>query len=269
MPIGRAPSAASITELRARIDELQRELDVAHLEAGLDPLTGLANRRSFDRAVARAESQADREGSDLGVIALDIDGLKVINDRDGHDAGDGVLLAVAAVLHRFSRAHDLAARLGGDEFAILAHTDTSGLTTAAARLRRLLNEAGITASIGWAMRDGGSSVHAALAVADRQVRLTKCAPRPEDAAARALEAGRAAASTREVLAQATGMVMHWQRCSAEQARLVIASHAHRERLPVTTVCSLLVAAASGARLSDDEHARAHTLIDAVRRTARA
>jgi diguanylate cyclase (GGDEF)-like protein len=98
--------------------------------AGTDPLTGLANRREFERLLGMR--QLDR----FAVLAIDVDGLKAINDAYGHDAGDAALRAVAMALRLGVREQDTVARTGGDEFAVLmAGADLEEATAVAERLR--------------------------------------------------------------------------------------------------------------------------------------
>src|SRR5205085_2016724 len=80
-------------------------------------LTGLANRRAYNAAVARFESAA--EGPKVSVLLIDVDHFKAVNDTFGHGAGDEVLRRIGAILRRVTRATDVAARLGGDEFVVL------------------------------------------------------------------------------------------------------------------------------------------------------
>ena len=87
--------------------------------AATDVLTGLANRRHFHEALEQAVSFARRHHSTLAVVSLDLDGLKAVNDTDGHEAGDQVLTGFASLLAAQCRAEDLPARLGGDEFSVL------------------------------------------------------------------------------------------------------------------------------------------------------
>ena len=89
-----------------------------------DPLTGLANRRRLRGAFSDELARVARYGTPLALLLVDLDHLKEINDRRGHDSGDRALQLVAESLGRTSRATDLAARYGGDEFAVLA-VDTS------------------------------------------------------------------------------------------------------------------------------------------------
>ena len=88
-------------------------------KTALDPLTGLANRTQFNRRLERAERMimgTDKAGA---VMLLDLDGLKTVNDKCGHDCGDFVLREVAARLKRTARGADVIARFGGDTFTIL------------------------------------------------------------------------------------------------------------------------------------------------------
>ena len=84
-----------------------------------DPLTGLANRTSLGPSLEQAVQRARRRNSKLALVFLDLDGFKQINDVHGHDAGDAVLIEVAARLRKHLRSSDLIARLGGDEFLVV------------------------------------------------------------------------------------------------------------------------------------------------------
>ena len=87
--------------------------------ASTDALTGLSNRRSWDDQLTRAIAHAERTHETLSVALCDVDGLKELNDRQGHAAGDALLRAIAESWRADARAADLIARIGGDEFAIL------------------------------------------------------------------------------------------------------------------------------------------------------
>jgi diguanylate cyclase (GGDEF)-like protein len=104
-------------EFGSRLSTLETQLDTTRREAALDPLTNVANRRTFERT-CREWLGPNRPGFVLAMI--DVDDFKTINDRNGHAIGDRVLVAVAESLVRSLRSDDVVARLGGDEFAILA-----------------------------------------------------------------------------------------------------------------------------------------------------
>ena len=103
-------------------DHLRRELAPLVLR---DPLTGCLNRRGFEQELARATARASRHGTDLALLAVDIDHFKRTNDGYGHLVGDLVLRDVGAILRHAARAGDVVARLGGDEF-VLTLPDTDG-----------------------------------------------------------------------------------------------------------------------------------------------
>jgi diguanylate cyclase (GGDEF)-like protein len=94
-------------------------LETMSEHAQTDALTGLANRRSWDDQLIRAIAHAERTQETLSVVVCDVDGLKELNDRKGHAAGDELLRQVAQRWGADARAADLIARIGGDEFAIL------------------------------------------------------------------------------------------------------------------------------------------------------
>ena len=112
------------------------EAELAH-QARSDALTGLANRLNFREATARALARIERHNGMTGVLFLDLDGFKAVNDRFGHAAGDAVLLQVAERLRRVIRREDLVARLGGDEFAVLL-AELRDVGEAEATARRIL-----------------------------------------------------------------------------------------------------------------------------------
>jgi diguanylate cyclase (GGDEF)-like protein len=105
--------------------------------ANIDGLTGLINRRYFDRLAGAEWSRSKRYSRPLSVMIIDIDNFKAINDRFGHDAGDSVLKAVSAVCSAAKRESDSLARIGGEEFAMLLPETNDGESLIAAE--RLLN----------------------------------------------------------------------------------------------------------------------------------
>lgn len=97
---------------------LQREnLEFSHF-ALTDPLTGIPNRRAFDRELDRTLAGAQRSDDQVHLGFIDLDGFKAINDEHGHDAGDRFLIAMAGQLKRGLRDGDFVARYGGDEFVV-------------------------------------------------------------------------------------------------------------------------------------------------------
>lgn len=105
---------------RKRMEHALQEAN-ARLEmlATTDPLTGLANRRQLLAAIDREISRSDRYGHPFSVILMDVDFFKSLNDSFGHDAGDSVLLQIAAMLGEHSRKSDMAGRWGGEEFLMV------------------------------------------------------------------------------------------------------------------------------------------------------
>ncbi|HEY2778316.1 MAG TPA: sensor domain-containing diguanylate cyclase [Gaiellaceae bacterium] len=124
--------------------------------ASTDALTGLANRRSWDDQLTRAIAHAERTHETLSVAVCDVDGLKEINDRGGHAAGDELLRGIAERWRADARAADLIARIGGDEFAVLLPgADEAGAQDVVERLIRSLPD-GASVSFGiaeWDLRE--------------------------------------------------------------------------------------------------------------------
>jgi diguanylate cyclase (GGDEF)-like protein len=99
--------------------QLRREAGMLRHRALHDPLTGLPNRTLFFDRLELALARLVREPGYLATLFLDVDGFKAVNDRLGHDAGDRLLIEIAARLQAVIRATDTAARFGGDEFLVL------------------------------------------------------------------------------------------------------------------------------------------------------
>jgi diguanylate cyclase (GGDEF)-like protein len=165
-----------VTKLRGRAEALVAMLEQ---QAMSDPLTGLPNRRAFDRDLAAALEAARRTGAEHCLLVIDVDHFKTINDTWGHATGDTVLMQVAAALRdataqRPGARRATAARLGGDEFAVVAEGDVAGAQRIAAVVRAAV--AGITElpdglptlSVGLAStRASATEPEALLAAADR------------------------------------------------------------------------------------------------------
>ncbi|MEK7840225.1 MAG: diguanylate cyclase [Pseudomonadota bacterium] len=124
--------------LMARAERSRRQLE---FERGVDPLTGLLNRRAFLERAEPLFAGPGTPGGPLVVMFADLDGFKAINDRLGHHVGDQVLAAVARALASVVRSHDLIARYGGDEFVLLLpETDIDQATVVARRLQARMQE---------------------------------------------------------------------------------------------------------------------------------
>jgi diguanylate cyclase (GGDEF)-like protein len=123
-------------EIQATLqDHTDRMTQLAHT----DPLTGLANRRQLIDMLKREFTRARRYRRPLGLLYLDLDGFKAINDKFGHMYGDEILRNVANTMRAVLRSTDLLARIGGDEFAVLLpETPLSGVENVAAKLHRSL-----------------------------------------------------------------------------------------------------------------------------------
>lgn len=116
--------------------EFKAYLDVCEEAAFTDHLTGLANRRRFERQLEREVARMQRFGHAFSLLMIDIDSFKDLNDSFGHDAGDEAIRRISKVLREGTRGIDLAARIGGEEFAVLlVETSKDGGFEVAERLR--------------------------------------------------------------------------------------------------------------------------------------
>lgn len=129
----------------AMIKVAQYEVELVG-QSVVDPLTGLLNRRRFGELTAQEEARARRHGQPLSVLMLDIDHFKRINDSHGHGVGDLAIKALAGACAARIRPHDVLARFGGEEFVLcLPQTDTEGALVVAERIRKGVEQIGVTA----------------------------------------------------------------------------------------------------------------------------
>jgi len=182
-----AAAALSTIQMKDRIRDM----------AMRDGLTGLYNRRAFDDQLRHALAREDRHKGRLGLVLLDIDHFKKLNDTFGHPAGDAVLRHTAQVIERHLRRGDEAARFGGEEFAIiLPDADEAGAHRLAERVRAAVEKSqlvfegarlSVTVSLGAAVWPAdGKDEESLIAAADRALYAAKQAGRNRVASASSL-----------------------------------------------------------------------------------
>lgn len=163
--------------VEARTHELRRQ-------ARIDPLTGLLNRRGMSEQLHEAFERAKRESGQFGLVLIDMDHFKDINDRYGHPTGDAVLKAVAGQIGQHIRPYDHASRWGGDEFLVtLSPCTDEVLSNLSERVRRAVTanasiDSGlVTVSIGAYLVQPGDDMDLALQEVDRAMYRSKAAGR--------------------------------------------------------------------------------------------
>ncbi len=163
--------------------ELRRAMHSAQFMALTDPLTGLANRAALLDSLSRTVARQRRTSYGFGLIYLDLDGFKRVNDQLGHSEGDRVLVTIADTLRGAIRQGDEAARIGGDEFALLLVSgDVTEIHRTAERIRaaiedRMIREGwAVTASVGALLfHEAPGDEISAIALADEQMYIAKAA----------------------------------------------------------------------------------------------
>lgn len=128
--------------------EQARATERALVQADTDALTGLMNRRGWDRFLTSEEARFVRFGEPAHVVVLDLDLLKRVNDTRGHAAGDRYISAAADALRAASRADDALARSGGDEFAMVIRAGRAEAQGLVRRMEQALEDAGVLGSFG-------------------------------------------------------------------------------------------------------------------------
>jgi diguanylate cyclase (GGDEF)-like protein len=156
-------------------DRERRAAELAEAVAHTDALTGLINRRGWDLLLQDAQERISAYGDPVAVGVVDLDGLKQVNDAEGHEAGDRLLCRAARALALAAAPGDRVARYGGDEFVILANNvPLSGLDDHFDRFLDALNRVGIAASVGHAATNAGVvGVHEAFVRADADMYQAK------------------------------------------------------------------------------------------------
>ena len=183
---------ATTVEYRRELDQAKEEihqqreqLEQLQADASLDFLTKIPNRRTFDERLKEEVSRAQRYGSTFSLMVVDVDNFKNINDLYGHQAGDSVLEALAALGRACLRTSDVFGRIGGEEFALLLPETLPEQGMAVAERLRMAVERmqidsdqatlGITVSIGVASSvEGAPGFDRVLAEADRALYRAKC-----------------------------------------------------------------------------------------------
>ncbi len=175
-----------LDDSRREVEELRKEVSRAREDALIDGLTGLANRRSFDKALANCLATAAPDTHGPSLLMADIDHFKRVNDTYGHLFGDKVIRAIATIMKDNIKGKDLAARYGGEEFVIiLPETSIAGAQCLAETIRKIVADsrikrtgstetlASVTISLGIACRRPGESELELIARADRALYQSK------------------------------------------------------------------------------------------------
>lgn len=170
------------------VEDVAQMMAAKEAEAETDTLTGVLNRRGWNRQVETLSSLCDREEKPLSVLYIDVDKFKKINDDWGHDVGDQVLVFIAGSLKDSCRKSDVVARLGGDEFALLLpFTDKLGSEEIRARVTGIMErslqemdtedplvQANLSLSVGIGTREvGEKGVDGMMNRADQNMYLVK------------------------------------------------------------------------------------------------
>ncbi|AFZ43681.1 diguanylate cyclase with GAF sensor [Halothece sp. PCC 7418] len=161
---------STILENELKYNEQARHLERLEAEVMSDVLTELYNRRGWEKLLLAEEKRCQRYGHPAGVIYIDLDGLKPVNDTKGHAAGDKLIYEAAQIIHSAVREQDITARVGGDEFAVLGiECNATQIQALAERVQTSLMEAGISASVGFASRHPSQGLSVAVEEADQKM----------------------------------------------------------------------------------------------------
>ncbi|WP_285626786.1 EAL domain-containing protein [Kineosporia sp. NBRC 101677] len=157
-------------QLAEEVRRAERSEQAAHQ----DVLTSIGNRRAWDVALSREEHRAARFGTTATIVIFDLNGLKQINDTEGHEAGDQLLVRAAAELSARLRSSDTVARLGGDEFGVLLpQTPLAQARRVVADVIDRLAEVGVSVSVGMAQRSASEGLLDAWRKADAEMYVDK------------------------------------------------------------------------------------------------
>ncbi len=176
---------AEIARLRAQVASLEERVGQLDLLAHQDALVDLPNRRNFVDRLERLIARVDRYGDPAAMLFVDLDGLKFINDKFGHAAGDQALIQVAQMLVASVRKSDCVARIGGDEFGILLErADEPGAWEMALRIVEMVVASEfcidgtclpLSVAVGVGPIQAGDDPQAVMARADKEMYRVKAA----------------------------------------------------------------------------------------------
>lgn len=151
-----------------------RSTEQAQLEAASDALTGLYNRRGWDQLVAYEEQRCQQYGHPACVITIDLDGLKQVNDLQGHSQGDEFIRRAGQTLRQTVRKQDVVARVGGDEFTVLCvECSLANGEALVQRIQAALEHFQVQASLGIAARNPSQGLLQAWEASDQAMYLCK------------------------------------------------------------------------------------------------
>jgi diguanylate cyclase (GGDEF)-like protein len=156
--------------------QLSAALELSLHQASTDPLTGLINRRGLEERAPTVLSKAHRGGDPVGMLMVDIDHFKQVNDTYGHQVGDEVLRDVADAIRSCVRGDDLVVRLGGEEIGVLTTLPADGLVALGERIRiAVTRDCAVTVSVGvaWSSGDADAWLEALSEAADEQLYAAK------------------------------------------------------------------------------------------------
>ena len=175
-----APAGLEFTAIIRDETEKLDLIEQLRVEATTDYLTGLHNRRSFIMRLEEEISRSRRYQRLLSVAVIDVDNFKTINDTQGHDVGDQVLVALGGIFREQCRDHDVSGRMGGEEFCVLMpETTLEKATESAERLRKSVEDCSavadvrFTASLGVATFQGGEDSSQIISRADEKLYTAK------------------------------------------------------------------------------------------------
>lgn len=153
--------------IQAMVGTHKAEMNVFRSAAEVDGLTQLGNRRGWESKINEYLSDKD-----VAVMFLDLNGLKIVNDTQGHEAGDQMIKQASDCIRASIRPTDYAARIGGDEFVILYTSYLAGAETLQNSIQRVKQQfasSGIKVSVGGALRTEGSTLKEVIALADARM----------------------------------------------------------------------------------------------------